>query len=250
MSSLFSGRVALVTGAGGGIGRAVCRILAKDGARVVATDVNHKGAEETVSMLVDPSEHMALSVDVTNKASVDSAIKSAIDKLQIPPSLIANAAGIKQDNFLLQMDEQSFMDVLNVNVKGTFLVTQAATTALLDHNLTSGSIVNFSSIVGKIGNIGQCNYSASKAGVQALTKSSALELARVGVRVNCVLPGFIQTSMVETVPEKVKNMMLKLTPLRRLAQPEEVAEVVAFLLSDKSSFMTGACVEVTGGLAM
>lgn len=239
-----------MTGAGGGIGRAVCRILARDGARVVATDLNQKAAEDTVSMLINPDVHMALGIDVTNKTSIESVIKSAFDKFQTPPCLIANAAGITRDNFLLQMDEQAFMDVLDVNVKGTFLVTQVATTALLEHDLTSGSIVNFSSIVGKTGNIGQCNYSASKAAVQALTKSSALELARVGVRVNCVLPGFTNTSMVETVPEKVKNKLLKLTPLNRLAQPEEIAEVVAFLLSEKSSFMTGACVEVTGGLAM
>ncbi|KAG7158349.1 Estradiol 17-beta-dehydrogenase 8-like 3 [Homarus americanus] len=207
-------------GGGGGIGRAVCRILARDGARVVATDINSKSVEETVSMLVNPGEHVALSMNVTDKASVESVVKATIDKLQAPPSL------------------------------GTFLVTQVVTSALVEHGITSGSIVNLSSIMGKTGNIGQCNYGASKAAVQGLTKSSALELARVGVRVNCVLPGFTQTPMVETVPEKVQKKVLKLTPLNRFAQPEEIAEVVAFLLSDKSSFMTGSCVEVTGGLGM
>ncbi|XP_042241246.1 estradiol 17-beta-dehydrogenase 8-like [Homarus americanus] len=247
---MFAGRIALVTGGGGGIGRAVCRILARDGARVVATDINSKSVEETVSMLVNPGEHVALSMNVTDKASVESVVKATIDKLQAPPSLVANIAGITQDNFLLKMEERSFMDVLDVNVKGTFLVTQVVTSALVEHGITSGSIVNLSSIMGKTGNIGQCNYGASKAAVQGLTKSSALELARVGVRVNCVLPGFTQTPMVETVPEKVQKKVLKLTPLNRFAQPEEIAEVVAFLLSDKSSFMTGSCVEVTGGLGM
>lgn len=250
MSLSFAGRIALVTGGGSGIGRAVCRTLAKDGARVVAADINQNAAEETVSMLINPGDHLALSVNVADKASVASLVRSVIEQLKAPPNLLANVAGITQDNFLLQMDEQSFMNVIDVNLKGTFLVTQAVTSALQEHEITSGSIVNIASIVGKTGNIGQCNYAASKAGVQAFTKTAALELARVGVRVNCVLPGFVDTAMVATVPEKVRTMLLKNVPLRRLGQPEEIAEVVAFLLSDKSSYMTGANIEVTGGLAM
>ncbi|XP_071520154.1 (3R)-3-hydroxyacyl-CoA dehydrogenase-like isoform X1 [Panulirus ornatus] len=250
MSLSFAGRIALVTGGGSGIGRAVCRTLAKDGARVVAADINQKAAEETVSMLINPGDHLALSVNVADKASVASLVRSVIEQLKAPPNLLANVAGITQDNFLLQMDEQSFMNVIDVNLKGTFLVTQAVTSALQEHEITSGSIVNIASIVSKTGNMGQCNYASSKAGVQAFTKTAALELARVGVRVNCVLPGFVDTAMVTTVPEKVLTMLLKNVPLRRLGQPEEIAEVVAFLLSDKSSYMTGASVEVTGGLAM
>ncbi|XP_071520156.1 estradiol 17-beta-dehydrogenase 8-like isoform X3 [Panulirus ornatus] len=201
-------------------------------------------------MLINPGDHLALSVNVADKASVASLVRSVIEQLKAPPNLLANVAGITQDNFLLQMDEQSFMNVIDVNLKGTFLVTQAVTSALQEHEITSGSIVNIASIVSKTGNMGQCNYASSKAGVQAFTKTAALELARVGVRVNCVLPGFVDTAMVTTVPEKVLTMLLKNVPLRRLGQPEEIAEVVAFLLSDKSSYMTGASVEVTGGLAM
>ncbi|KAK8381178.1 hypothetical protein O3P69_008209 [Scylla paramamosain] len=247
---MLSGKVALVTGGGNGIGRAVCRLLARDGARVVATDMDGSAAQGTINMLKGPDDHLALKMDVTDKASVESAISSAIDKYKAPPCLITNAAGIIRDSFMLQMDEKAFMEVLDVNLKGTYLVTQAATMALAEHDVSSGAIVNISSISGKLGTMGQSNYSASKAGVIAFTKSAAMELASMGVRVNCVLPGFTQTSMVADVPDKVVKLILKMTPLRRMAEPEEIAEVVAFLLSDKSSFMTGASVEVTGGLGM
>ncbi|XP_045109046.1 estradiol 17-beta-dehydrogenase 8-like isoform X1 [Portunus trituberculatus] len=247
---MLSGKIALVTGGGSGIGRAVCRLLARDGARVVATDMDGGAAQETINMLKDRDDHLSLKMDVTDKTSVESAISAAIDKYKAPPSLITNAAGIIRDNFMLQMDEKSFMEVLDVNLKGTYLVTQVATMALAEHDASSGSIVNISSISGKLGTIGQSNYSASKAGVIGFTKSTAMELASMGVRVNCVLPGFTQTAMVGGVPDKVVKLILKMTPLKRMAQPEEIAEVVAFLLSDKSSFMTGASVEVTGGLGM
>ncbi|XP_050732783.1 estradiol 17-beta-dehydrogenase 8-like [Eriocheir sinensis] len=247
---MLSGRVALVTGGGNGIGRAICRILARDGARVVAADLDPAAANETIQMLKDPNEHLALKMDVTDKTSVESAIGSAIEKLKTPPSLIANSAGIVKDGFILQMEEKRFMDVLDVNLKGTFLVTKAAAEAFVEHEISPASIVNISSLAGRAGTMGQCNYAASKAGVVALTKTSAIELASVGVRVNCVLPGFTETSILSDVPEKVLKQLLKMTPLRRMAQPEEIAEVVAFLLSEKSSYMTGASVEVTGGLMM
>ncbi|XP_042888341.1 estradiol 17-beta-dehydrogenase 8-like isoform X2 [Penaeus japonicus] len=201
-------------------------------------------------MLVNPSNHLAVSMDVAEKVSVSSAIKASVEKFSAPPSLVANAAGITRDNFLLQMDEKSFMDVLDVNVKGSFLVTQLVAGTLVEHGLNEGAIVNLSSIVGKTGNIGQCNYAASKAAVKGLTKTAARELAKMGIRVNCVLPGFTKTPMTATVPDKVIETMLKLIPLHRMADPEEIAEVVAFLLSDKSSYMTGTCIEVTGGLSM
>lgn len=247
---MLSGKIALVTGGGNGIGRAVCRLLARDGARVVATDMDGGAAQGTINMLKGADDHLALKMDVTDKTSVESAISSAIDKYKAPPSLITNAAGIIRDNFMLQMDEKAFMEVLDVNLKGTYLVTQAAVMALSEHDATSGAIVNISSISGKLGTIGQSNYSASKAGVIGFTKSAAMEFARMGVRVNCVLPGFTQTSMVADVPDKVVKLVLKMTPMKRMADPDEIAEVVAFLLSDKSSFMTGASVEVTGGLGM
>ncbi|XP_063614290.1 estradiol 17-beta-dehydrogenase 8-like [Penaeus indicus] len=251
MSSMtFAGKVAMVTGGGSGIGRAVCRVLAREGARVVAADVNSDAAQQTVDMLVNPNNHLAVSMNVAEKASVSSAIKASVEKYSAPPSLVANAAGITRDNFLLQMDENSFMEVLDVNVKGSFLVMQLVAGTLAEHGLREGAIVNLSSIVGKTGNLGQCNYAASKAAVNGLTKTAARELAKLGIRVNSVLPGFTKTAMTATVPDKVIEKLLKLIPLHRMAEPEEIAEVVAFLLSDKSSYMTGTCIEVTGGLSM
>lgn len=247
---MFAGKLAMVTGGGSGIGRAVCRVLAREGARVVAADLNPDAAQQTVDMLVNPNNHLAVSMNVVEKASIASAIRTSVEKYSIPPSLVANAAGITRDNFLLQMEENTFMEVLDVNVKGSFLVTQLVAGTLVEHGLKDGAIVNLSSIIGKTGNLGQCNYAASKAAVNGFTKTAARELAKLGIRVNSVLPGFTRTPMTETVPDKVIEKLLKLIPLHRVAEPEEIAEVVAFLLSDKSSYMTGTCVEVTGGLAM
>lgn len=240
----------MVTGGGSGIGRAVCRVLAREGARVVAADLNPDAAQQTVDMLINPNNHLAVSMNVVEKASIASAIRTSVEKYSTPPSLVANAAGITRDNFLLQMEENTFMEVLDVNVKGSFLVTQLVAGTLVEHGLKDGAIVNLSSIIGKTGNLGQCNYAASKAAVNGFTKTAARELAKLGIRVNSVLPGFTRTPMTETVPDKVIEKLLKLIPLHRVAEPEEIAEVVAFLLSDKSSYMTGTCVEVTGGLAM
>ncbi|XP_027208452.2 (3R)-3-hydroxyacyl-CoA dehydrogenase [Penaeus vannamei] len=247
---MFAGKLAMVTGGGSGIGRAVCRVLAREGARVVAADLNPDAAQQTVDMLINPNNHLAVSMNVVEKASIASAIRTSVEKYSTPPSLVANAAGITRDNFLLQMDENTFMEVLDVNVKGSFLVTQLVAGTLVEHGLKDGAIVNLSSIIGKTGNLGQCNYAASKAAVNGFTKTAARELAKLGIRVNSVLPGFTRTPMTETVPDKVIEKLLKLIPLHRVAEPEEIAEVVAFLLSDKSSYMTGTCVEVTGGLAM
>lgn len=247
---MFAGKLAMVTGGGSGIGRAVCRVLAREGARVVAADLNPDAAQQTVDMLINPNNHLAVSMNVVEKASIASAIRTSVEKYSTPPSLVANAAGITRDNFLLQMEENTFMEVLDVNVKGSFLVTQLVAGQLVEHGLKDGAIVNLSSIIGKTGNLGQCNYAASKAAVNGFTKTAARELAKLGIRVNSVLPGFTRTPMTETVPDKVIEKLLKLIPLHRVAEPEEIAEVVAFLLSDKSSYMTGTCVEVTGGLAM
>ncbi|XP_023215722.1 estradiol 17-beta-dehydrogenase 8-like [Centruroides sculpturatus] len=148
------------------------------------------------------------------------------------------------------MTEQMFDDVIKVNLKGTYLVMQAASKLMIQEKVTNGCIVNISSVVGKVGNMGQCNYAASKAGVEALTKSAAKELARYGIRCNAVMPGFIDTPMVSTVPEKVMDNILKQTPLRRKGKPEEIADVCAFLASCKSSYITGEIIQVSGGLYM
>jgi len=249
---LLAGRLALVTGGGSGIGRAVCHVLAREGARVVVSDLNIIAAEQTMKELESiggKSDHLALPIDVSVGRSVQSVISETLQHFKTVPSIVCNSAGITRDNFILKMDENSWNAVMNVNLKGTFFVTQAVAAAMVDEKIPSGSIINISSIVGKIGNIGQCNYAASKAGVQALTKSAAKELAKHGIRCNAVLPGFIETPMLKTVPDKVKDKFKMLIPVGRMGTPDEVAEVVLFLASDRSSYVTGTCLEVTGGFS-
>ncbi|XP_062414417.1 estradiol 17-beta-dehydrogenase 8 isoform X2 [Pungitius pungitius] len=205
-STRLMSRLALVTGGGSGIGRAVCQRLASEGASVVVADISHESAMETVGRLpgdLRGQGHMAAAVDVSSKESVKKLLTSVQTRFFQPPSVCVNAAGITQDDFLLNMEEEHFDKVLLVNLKGSFLVLQAVAQALVACGAPKGSIVTVGSIVGKVGNIGQANYSASKAGVEGLTRTAAKELSRFGIRCNCVLPGFISTPMTDKVPERV-----------------------------------------------
>ncbi|KAJ4927618.1 hypothetical protein JOQ06_015425 [Pogonophryne albipinna] len=229
-------RLTLVTGGGSGIGRAVCQRLASEGASVVVADISEESAHDTLGSLqrdLRGQGHMAAVVDVSSKESV----KNLVTRIQThyfqPPSVCVNAAGITQDDFLLNMDEDHFDDVIRVNLKGSFLVLQAVAQAL--HR-------------GKGGKHRTGHYSASKAGVEGLTRTAAKELSRFGIRCNCVLPGFISTPMTDKVPEKVISRMKSLVPLGRMGEPAEVADVCAFLASDDSRYITGVSLEVTGGL--
>ncbi|XP_068628781.1 (3R)-3-hydroxyacyl-CoA dehydrogenase [Battus philenor] len=250
---IVSGRLALVTGAGSGIGRATCQVLSREGATVIAADKNYDAAVETIkkhTALASGSnavgDHSALELEVSNSQSVAELLSKLQKEYRAPPTIIINSAGITKDNWLLKLSADDFNNVQDVNLKGTFLIMQTFAKALTEASLP-GSIVNISSIVAKYGNIGQTNYVASKAGVVGMTKTAARELGKFNIRVNAILPGFIETPMVETVPDKVKEKMIKLVPLQRLGSPSEVAEVIAFLSSDKSSFITGATLDVSGG---
>ncbi|XP_059145220.1 estradiol 17-beta-dehydrogenase 8-like [Physella acuta] len=245
---LLTGRLALVTGGGSGIGRAVCSVLAREGAKIAVVDLNKSSAQETVSSLPNSTHHEAFAANVACSAQVTSMLSQVEEKFKSVPTLAVNAAGITKDNFLLKLDEQAFDDVINVNLKGTFLINQAISRAMHRAKVEDGAIVNISSIVGKNGNIGQTNYAASKAGVIGFTKSAAKELARYNIRVNAILPGFIDTPMTDKVPENVLMMIKAMIPLKRTGTPEEIAEVCAFLLSARSSYITGTAIEVTGGL--
>ncbi|XP_076654773.1 (3R)-3-hydroxyacyl-CoA dehydrogenase [Halictus rubicundus] len=246
---MVAGKLAFVTGAGRGIGREVCRILANQGAKVIAADQNLQSAQQTVDSLNDSKHHLALNLDVSSESSIKKAFKSAISNYNKPPTIIVNSAGITRDQFILKLTENEFDEVINVNLKGTFLVVQAAVHHMLEADASKGgSIINLSSVTGKVGNIGQANYAASKAGVIALTKSASFEFGQFGIRVNVVLPGFIDTPMTDTVPDNVKQMFIKRVPLHRMGQPEEVAEVITFLASGKSSYVNSASIEVTGGM--
>ncbi|KAM0733157.1 (3R)-3-hydroxyacyl-CoA dehydrogenase [Formica fusca] len=249
MSRLVAGKLALVTGAGSGIGREVCRVLAREGASIVAADQNIKTAQETVATL-EGAEHIALNVCVNDRNSVETAFKDVIKQFSKPPTIIVNSAGIARDNFLVKLSDNDFDDVIDVNLKGTFLIMQTAVKAMIEGNTTKdSSIINVSSIIATRGNIGQCSYSASKAGVIAMTKSASMEFGQFGIRVNAILPGFIDTPMTAIVPDKIKERFVKRISLQRLGKPQEVAEVILFLASDKSSYINGASIEVTGGLS-
>lgn len=242
------GRIALVTGSASGIGRSVCQLFAKQGATVVAVDVQEKANMETLASLLPGNNHCALTADISKPASVNELFEKIKDSFSAAPTVVVNSAGIIRDNLLVRATEENFDEVIAVNLKGTYLVTQAAAKMMLSEKVDCGSIVNVSSIVGKGGNIGQCNYAASKAGVIGLTKSASKELSRFNIRVNAVLPGFINTPMTDWVPEKVLQGIMKLIPMRKLGQPEDIAEACLFLASKNSAYITGACLEVTGGL--
>uniref|UniRef100_A0A8C2FAF2 (3R)-3-hydroxyacyl-CoA dehydrogenase n=1 Tax=Cyprinus carpio TaxID=7962 RepID=A0A8C2FAF2_CYPCA len=240
-------RLTLVTGGGSGIGRAVCQRFASEGASVVVADRNEESANQTLELLSRDHTgqgHMALEVDVSSKDSVEKLVTSIQHRYFQPPSVCVNAAGITQDEFLLKMEEDDFDKVIEVNLKGTFLVTQTVSKALVSAGAVKGSIITVGSIVGKVGNMGQVNYSASKAGVEGLTRTAAKELSKFGIRCNCVLPGFITTPMTDKVPEKVIDKLTAIIPMGRMGEPAEVADACAFLASDDSRYITGISLEV------
>ncbi|XP_060523677.1 (3R)-3-hydroxyacyl-CoA dehydrogenase isoform X2 [Cylas formicarius] len=197
-------KLAFVTGAGSGLGRATCLALAREKAVIVAADANIKTAKETVNLITKESKqnHLAVEVQVESSKSVREALAQVLQNYITPPSVIVNSAGILRDNFLTKLSEEDFDEVLAINLKGTFLVTQIFANAIIEHQIKNGSIINIGSIVGKYGNLGQANYTASKAGVELLSKTASQELGKFGIRVNTILPGMIWTPMLQSVPEK------------------------------------------------
>lgn len=253
VSGIVAGRLAVVTGAGSGIGRAACQVLSREGATVIAADKNYESALQTIQKHTalasgsnDVGDHSAVELDVSDSKSVQNLLQTVSRQYKAPPTIVVNSAGITRDNWLLKMSEDDYNAVLNVNLKGTFLIMQAFARSMTEASVP-GSIVNLSSIVGKYGNLGQTNYAGSKAGVVAMTQSAAKELGKFNIRVNAILPGFINTPIVETVPDKVMQGLLKMVPLGRIGEPIEVAELITFLASNKSSFITGASIDVSGG---
>lgn len=239
-------RVAIVTGAARGIGQAIALKLASEGADLALCDVQKEWLNETASKASALGRRVeCYAVDVSNSEAVQAAV-SEIEKAFGRIDILVNNAGITRDAFLVRMSEQDWDAVLNVNLKGAFLFTKAVARPMIKQK--SGVIVNIASIIGLIGNAGQCNYSASKAGMIALTKSVAKELASRGIRANAVAPGFIQTQMTEKLPEDIRKKMQDAIPMGRLGVPEDVANVVLFLASDESSYVTGQVLSVCGGM--
>jgi 3-oxoacyl-[acyl-carrier protein] reductase len=239
--------VALVTGGSRGIGRVIAENLAKSGIDVaICYSGNENAAQETIELCKRHGvQSMYIKADVSNADEV-AELFNQIKELLGPVEILVNNAGITRDGLLLRMSEADYDAVLDTNLKGTFLCTKAAIKDMM--KARNGRIINITSIVGVQGNAGQANYSASKAGVIGFTKSVAREYGSKGITVNAVAPGFIQTAMTDQLPENVKESYLKQIPLARFGTPEDVADVVDFLASDKASYITGQVIEVTGGM--
>jgi 3-oxoacyl-[acyl-carrier protein] reductase len=245
---LLENRVAVVTGAAQGIGLAIATTFANHGASVVIADVNAEGAQTARVRLEQLGvKALALAVDVREPEQIRQMVETAVSQLG-GLDILVNNAGITRDATMRKMTLENWQLVIDVHLKGTFLGTQAAAAIMREQK--RGSIVNISSISGKIGLVGQTNYSAAKAGIVGLTKAAAKELAPHGVRVNAVQPGLIRTAMTEALRPDIWEQKVAETPLRRAGEPEEVANVVLFLASDLASYMTGTVVEVTGGRDM
>jgi 3-oxoacyl-[acyl-carrier protein] reductase len=247
----LEGKVALITGAGRagkGIGRAIALKLASEGAKIAIVDYVADAAE-AVAKEVDEmgGEALALQANVADPGDVERVVQATVDRFS-KIDILVNNAGITRDNLLVRMTEDEWDAVLDTNLKGVFNCTKAVAKLMMRQR--KGKIVNMSSVMGIIGNAGQANYSASKGGVIAFTKAVAKELGSRGINVNAVAPGFIQTAMTEEMPEDAKKGIEDRIPLRRLGTPEDVAEVVAFLCTDASSYITGQVIAVDGGLAM
>jgi 3-oxoacyl-[acyl-carrier protein] reductase len=241
-------KVALVTGSAQGIGREIALVFAREGADVVISDINVDKAKKT-SLEIEAlgRKSLALELDVTVYAKVEEAVNKILDKFG-KVDILVNNAGITKDSLMLRMSEADWDAVINVNLKGAFNCTKAVSRLMIKQH--SGRIINIASIIGIIGNPGQANYSASKAGIIALTKTSAKELASRNINVNAVAPGYIQTEMTARLPEELKRKMLSLIPLNKLGSPVDVANVCLFLASEESSYITGQTIVVDGGMVM
>ena len=243
----LTGKTALVTGSSRGIGAAIARRLALDGAAVV---VNYSGSEAAADAVVAQIEGaggsaIALRADVTDRASADALFEATVAQFG-GLDIVVNNAGITRDGLIVRMSDDDWTDVIATNLTGVFNVTRAVTRHLMKQR--SGSIINVTSVVGLVGNAGQANYAASKAGVIGLTKSVAKELAPRGVRVNAVAPGFIETDMTASLSDAIGDAARKEIALGRFGSAEEIASVVAFLAGDEASYVTGQVLAVDGGM--
>ena len=242
-------KTALVTGSARGIGRAICEKLAADGVEnIVVCDLKAEWCEEAVAALkAQGANAVALEMNVADAKSVEACVEETV-RIFGAIDIAVNNAGITKDGLLIRMSEEDWDAVLDINLKGAFLVTKAVSKHMM--KARSGAIVNIASVVGLMGNAGQCNYSASKGGLVALTKSSARELAGRGVRINAVAPGFIQSKMTDILTDDVKAKMLANIPMGKLGTPADVANAVSFLASDSAAYVTGQVISVNGGMLM
>ncbi|PLX79572.1 MAG: 3-oxoacyl-ACP reductase [Desulfuromonas sp.] len=245
---MLEGKVAIITGASRGIGRAIARQLAALGAKVVVSARNATLLQELVETIKgEGGEALAVDGDVALGADADRLIDQAVAAFG-RVDILVNNAGITRDSLLVRMKDEDWDQVLDTNLKGAFLCSRAAARVMTKQK--SGRIINISSVVGEMGNAGQANYCASKAGLIGLTKSNARELARRNVTVNAVTPGFITTDMTADLPEKIKEGLTTQIPLGKMGSCEDIAHAVVFLASDQSAYITGQVLGVNGGMYM
>jgi 3-oxoacyl-[acyl-carrier protein] reductase len=242
----FEGKTAIVTGAARGIGFEIARLLAEGAATVVLVDVLEDALRDAAGKLPGAKAVLTYKTDVTDEAAVEQMIEDVIEKCG-RIDILVNNAGITRDDLLLRMDADEWDLVMKVNLKGTFLMTKHASRYMVRQKY--GRIVNMASVSGLVGNPGQANYSASKAGVVGFTRTVARELARKNICCNAIAPGFIDTDMTRVLPEKAKEAALGAIPLQRMGTPVEVARAVCFLASDDASYITGHVLPVDGGMA-
>jgi len=245
--ALLDGKVAVITGGGQGIGLAIAAALGEHGAKVVVGDIDGVAAEKAAAELGGPDHAAGVRCDVTSDDEVAAMLATAVDTFG-SLDVMVNNAGITRDATMRKMTEDQFSDVIDVHLRGTWNGTRQAAAIMRESG--GGSIINLSSISGKVGFVGQTNYSAAKAGIVGLSKAAAKEVAHLGVRVNVIQPGLIRTAMTEAMPQKAWDQKMAEIPMQRPGEPDEVAAVALFYASDLSSYMTGTVAEVTGGRYM
>jgi len=245
---MLEGEIALVSGASRGIGRAILTALAEQGATVAGTATTQGGADAIGQTLREAGyQGMGLVLNVADPASVESAMGEVVERLGAP-TILVNNAGVTRDNLLMRMKEDEWQSVVNTNLGSVYRLSKACLRAMT--KARKGRIVNITSVVGVMGNAGQTNYAASKAGIMGFTKSLAREVGSRGVTVNCVAPGFIDTDMTRAIGDSQREALLGAIPLARLGTPEEVAAAVLFLVSAPAAYITGETLHVNGGMYM
>lgn len=240
-------RTVFITGGGRGIGKEVALKFAENGYNIVTNYVSDKTDVEALKKEFEEKgiKSLIIKADVTDSEAIENLVKKAIEEFESIDVLVNNA-GITKDNLLMRMSEEEFTKVIDVNLKGTYIVTKIVSKYMMKKR--QGSIINLSSVVGVVGNAGQCNYSASKAGIIGFTKSIAKELASRNIRANAVAPGFIETDMTSVLSDEIKDNINSQIPMKRMGTPEEIANVVYFLGSEESSYITGQVINIDGGM--
>ncbi|MCP3897044.1 3-oxoacyl-ACP reductase FabG [Moraxella sp.] len=242
----MSRKIVLVTGASRGIGRAIAQKFAEEGHFVIGTATSEKGAE-AIEEYLSEAGGIGRVLDVCDEEAIDNLFEE-IDSVYGSVNVLVNNAGITKDGLLMRMKNEDWSDVIDTNLTSIYRTSRRAIKGMM--KARSGRIINITSVVGQMGNAGQANYAASKAGVEGFTRALAREIGSRGVTVNCVAPGFVETDMTEELDERLINSMLDAVPLGRMAQPEEIAAAVTFLASDEASYITGEVLAVNGGMYM